>query len=346
MIQPKKNIQNLEAYTCARDLYSTGIFLDANESPKQWGNIDWSKVVDLNRYPDSRCDEVRQKLCDTYVIDFTIENIFIGAGSDEIIDLLIRAYVEKDEYILVTNPSYSIYQVQANINNVKVKTINLKDDFSLDIKQIISNLDDVKIIFLCSPNNPTGSLISRDDVIKLQQNFDGLIVIDEAYIEFAGMQNSLIDLVNKFDNILILRTFSKAWGLAGLRVGYSISNPNIVSVLLKIKDSYNVSKISQEVVLQALDQVKLLQQSILYIMEAKQVLEQELKSLGFEIIPTVTNFILARIDNASDIYQQVCEKGIIVRNRSTQYLLKNVIRITVGTSEENQQLVKVLKKIL
>ncbi len=344
--KPNKNVQTLSPYICARDLFKSGIFLDANENYDQWVAIDWSKISNLNRYPDSSCDKVREKLVKNYIFGFKKENIFMGSGSDEIIDLLIRGFVGDSEYVMVMDPSYSIYETQAEINNKKVKKILLKSNFDLDIEEIKKNITGVKVLFLCTPNNPTGNMIGLDEIKSILNFYDGLLVIDEAYIEFAGLSNSFLELVKTNNNIIILRTFSKAWGLAGIRVGYAIANEQIPSTLLKIKDSYNVSKVSQEIVLQALEQTDTLTKKINEALKLKKKLEKKLLFMGIDVIPTRTNFILARIKNATAIYEGLASKGIIIRDRSNLPYLENVLRITVGSSKENKLLVKSLLKLL
>lgn len=341
-IEPCKNIVNLIPYICARDLYKSGIFLDANENYKQWVKIDWSKIENLNRYPDSTGDLLRKKLIEKYVKGFKKNNIFVASGSDEIIDLLIRGFVENNEYVMVMDPSYSIYETQTAINNKKVKKIKLNKNFSLNIKLIRENINQVKTIFLCSPNNPTGNLITENEIKTILSFYNGLLVIDEAYIEFAELKNSLLRLLKTNKNIIILRTFSKAWGLAGIRLGYVIADKNIISTLLKIKESYNVSKVSQLIALQALDQVDRLKTKVSETMILKAGLEKKLKNLNFNIIPTVTNFILARVKNATKIYNKLAEKGIIVRDRSNLPYLNNILRITVGSKKENNLLIEKL----
>lgn len=343
MIKAKNNVIKLEPYKCARDLYKEGIFMDANEYPEQWVQIDWVKVSELNRYPDSSCEKLKEKLCEKYLDNIRPEQVFVGAGSDEIIDLLIRGFVEYDESILVMNPSYTIYKVQASINSISVKEINLNQDFSVNVSGINDFLEEVKIIFLCSPNNPTGNLVTRNELMKIMEIYDGLVVLDEAYIEFAGLENSLVDLVNEYKNLVVLRTFSKAWGLAGIRVGYSISSSEIVDTLLKIKDSYNVSKLSQEIAIQALDQTIALNSRVNELLRRKEDFEANLKSIGIMVIPTVANFTLIKVENPKELFQEVCNKGVIIRDRSNQYLLDGVIRISIGTEEENKKLLNIIK---
>jgi len=344
--QPKQIIKDLVPYTAARDLYKKGMFLDANENFEQWIKIDWSKMPSLNRYPDSTSEMLREKLVQKYIKKAQKSNIFIGAGSDEIIDLLIRGYVENDESVMVMNPSYSVYEVQSQINNVPVKSIFLNPDFSLRISEIKKNINSVKVIFLCSPNNPTGNLITKKEINEILSFYKGILVIDEAYIEFAGLQNSFEKLALSDERVVILRTFSKAWGLAGIRIGYAIANEKLINTLLKIKDSYNVSQSSLSIAFQALDNVADLIKKISSINELKKQLSKKLVVLGLEIIPTAANFILARVSNATSLYKQLASKGIIVRDRSSMHFLNNVLRISVGSAYENRKLISVLKKCL
>lgn len=345
----KKNIQNLEPYVCARDIFTKGIFLDANEAPGQWVDIDWSRVKDLNRYPDSRANELRDKLAEFLSIpNFEIEreNLFIGNGSDEIIDLLIKVFVEADECIMTMNPSYSVYDVQANTYGVGIKNIDLQEDFSIDTDEILANTEDVKIIFLCSPNNPTGNLLREENLLRILESFEGLVVVDEAYIEFAGEDASYLKLIKKYENLVILRTFSKAWGLAGIRVGYSVARVEITQVLLKSKESYNTTAVSQELALQALEQSSALEKVIAQTLQIKSNLEQELTEMGLEVIPSSANFTLVRIPDATRIYEQCAKQGVIIRNRSKLYLLDNVLRISIGSKTEIEQLLKILGEIV
>lgn len=342
----RKNITTLEPYTSARDLYKKGVFMDANENYEQWVRIDWSNIPDLNRYPDSTCDTLREKLAKKYVKGFAKENIFIGCGSDEIINLLIEGFVEDDESIMTMDPSYSFYEVQASIKNIKTEKLLLREDFSLDIGKIKKNIGAVKIIFLCSPNNPTGNLITKKEIQKITESFKGIIVIDEAYIEFAGLDNSLMDLVNRRSNIVILRTFSKAWGLAGIRVGFAVGSKSIIDVLFKIKESYNVSGVSQNIAIQALDQIKRLQRKVVEMKKFKDQLLKGLSKLDVEATDTSANFILIKVPNAKNIYKKIADQGMIIRDRSNLPLLQNTLRVTIGLKEQNEKLINILKEVL
>lgn len=342
----RKNIVKLEPYTSARDLYKSGIFMDANENYEQWIRINWKKFASLNRYPDSTCDQLREKLVKKYVRGFTKENIFVGCGSDEIINLLIAGFVENDETIMVMDPSYSFYEVQASIKDIPTKKILLKTNFSLNISEIKKNLDSVKMLFLCSPNNPTGNLITRDEINNIMEIFSGIIVIDEAYIEFAGLNNSLIDLVTRNSNIVILRTFSKAWGLAGIRVGYAIGSKSIIDILFKIKESYNVSSISQNITAQALDQIGRLQKKVAEMKNLKEQFLKGFSNLGVEASDTSTNFILVKVPKAKMIYKKLADQAMIIRDRSNLPLLSNTLRITIGSKQENEKLLALFKKVI
>lgn len=342
----RKNIVSLEPYTSARDLYKEGIFMDANENYEQWVSIDWSKILYLNRYPDSTCDLLREKMVKRYIKGFAKENIFVGCGSDEIINLLIESFVEDGESIMVMYPSYSFYEVQASIKNRKTKKVLLNNDYSLNIGKIKRNIESVKIIFLCSPNNPTGNLITREEIQAILQFFKGIIIIDEAYIEFSDLGNSMIDLVSEKTNIVILRTFSKAWGLAGIRVGYAVGPQSIIEVLFKIKESYNVSSISQNIALQALDQIERLQKKIEEMKYLKQELLKSCSTLGIEASDSSTNFILIKVPNAKKIYENLADQKVIIRDRSNLSLLQNTLRVTIGSMQENEKLINTLKEVL
>lgn len=342
----RRNITTLEGYTSARDIYKDGIFFDANENYEQWVAIDWKNTPSLNRYPDSTSDKLREKLARTYVCGYGKNNIFVGCGSDEIINLLIEGFVEDGESIMVMDPSYAFYEVQANIKNRKVKKILLNNDFSLNVEKIQGNIKTVKIIFLCSPNNPTGNLISTKEIQAIMQFYNGIVVIDEAYVEFAGLKNSLINMVNENSNIVILRTFSKAWGLAAIRVGYAIGPTSIIKVLLKIKESYNVSSLSQYIAFRALDQIKRLQEKINETKKLKLALLKNFSNLGIKALDTSANYILIRVPDAKRIYTTLAKQGVIVRDRSNLPLLANTLRVTIGSQQENETLLTLFKKAL
>lgn len=345
-MKQRKNIQKLTPYTSARDLYTSGLFLDANENYKQWIKIDWKKIDALNRYPESTSETLRKKLVEKYLKTVDWTEVFIGSGSDEIIDLLIRGFVEDSEAVMLMHPSYSVYEVQSEINNKKVKKVLLNSDFTLNISEIKKNITNVKMLFLCSPNNPTGNLVSEDEIDQIMKFYKGLLVIDEAYIEFAGLKNSQANLRKKYPNIIILRTFSKAWGLAGIRCGYAIADKSLIDVLLKIKDSYNISKPTQLIALQALDQIDGLKKALKDIAAEKKRLTNEIKKLGMIVTQTYANFILVQIPEAKQTYKSLATAGVIVRDRSNLPYMDNMLRVTIGSKKENTKLIGELKKLI
>jgi histidinol-phosphate aminotransferase len=358
----KESVKNLKPYTSARDMFTGDyVFLDANENPAQWLELDQELLTEsINRYPDSKCLELRQLLVNDIKSELTnfspiskeqidslsIDNVFIGRGGDEVIDRLIRVFVDAGQSIMMADPSYSVYEVQADINDVGCKKILLNKDFSLNIESIKENIEGVNLLFLCTPNNPTGNLISGAEFDEIREFYDGPIAIDEAYIEFAGYENSLLEKVFADENTVVFRTFSKAYGLAGIRVGYCIGGEAIVEALMKVKDSYNQPHLSQYIAIKALENKAKMQACVDTILNDKKELIAYLEELGFEIIPTVTNWVNASITNATQLYKDVAELGIIVRDRSNLPHLDGVLRITVGTKEENQKLIEAIKKSL
>lgn len=339
--QEKKSFVSLTPYQSARDLYKKGVFMDANEHFEQWVQIDWTRISAVNRYGDSSCEALRTKLCEVYLKGFAKEEVFIGAGSNEIIDLLIKGFVEEKEAVMVVEPTYTLYETQAHIEGVKCIKVQYDADFTLPFAEIQKNSANVKVLFLCSPNNPTGYLVSKSDIESIRVFYDGLIVIDEAYIEFAGMEKSLISLAHT-ENCVILRSFSKAWGLAAIRVGYAVASAQIVATLQKIKNSYNVSGVSQAIAIQALDQVDALWKSVATSNRLKRLLEQELRAASIDFIPTQANYILIRVPNPAETCRRLAEVGIIVRDRSNLPLLAGALRVTVGSEAENKALVRAL----
>jgi histidinol-phosphate aminotransferase len=335
----RKNIRTMKPYSSARDEFKgeAEVFLDANENPYP---------SPYNRYPDPLQLKVKQKLA--ALKDVPPAQIFLGNGSDEPIDLLIRAFCEPNQdSILITDPTYGMYSVCAEVNAVKIQQVALTPDFDLDLDALPKTFDaTTKIIFLCSPNNPTGNLLSRDKIVSVLKKFYGIVVIDEAYIDFAGSR-SFISELEKYPNLVILQTFSKAWGLAGLRLGMAFSSNEVIAVLNKIKYPYNVNIKTQELALEALDNVYKKDIWVEEILSSRDKLTKALKSLRIveKIFPSDANFILVKVQDAPATYQYLMEKGIIVRDRSRVTLCYNCLRITVGTPEENETLIKALKEI-
>ena len=342
----RKNIIKLKPYTSARDSYQEGTLLDANEN--SLGTVvEDEKNLELNRYPDPAQNVLREKLADYLNVSPT--KLFFGVGSDEIIDLLIRIFCDpRKDSILIPIPTYGMYQVACGINDVKVITVPLNKNFQLDVKSTISAVQkNTKIIFLCSPNNPTGNLLSKKSVLEIANKFNGIVVIDEAYIDFSE-KDSFIKNISKYKNIVITRTFSKAWGLAGIRSGYSIADEFITNLLFKIKAPYNMNKLTANAVLEALSKVKRRDQFVTKLNAEREKLILELRCIKEvkKILKTDANFITFRITNAKEVFAKLAAKGVIIRDRSSQLNFENCLRISIGTSQENKRFIKKLKEIL
>jgi histidinol-phosphate aminotransferase len=331
----RENIQNLQAYSSARDEYSgsQGVFLDANENPfGEW-----------NRYPDPQQRNIKVRL--SQLNSIPTNQLFIGNGSDEMIDLVFRIFCEPGrDKALVFTPTYGMYEVSAAINNVAIVKSPLSTNFQIDFDALASVLDDklIKLIFICSPNNPTGNDIEEiDRVLKM---FDGLVVVDEAYIDFSKA-DSMVEKVDRYPNLIVIQTFSKAWGLAGVRVGSAYASEAIISLLNKVKPPYNVSAPNQQVVLAALERRALFEQQKASILSERSLLQQRLKELPMvkKIYPSAANFLLIEVPDADQLYMDLVANQIITRNRNA--VVNNCIRITVGSEEENQRLLTVLKSL-
>lgn len=335
----RKNVLNLKPYSSARDEFhgEAEIFLDANENPYP---------SPYNRYPDPLQWKVKQKLAEIKGVKPT--QIFLGNGSDEPIDLIIRAFCEPhQDAILITEPTYGMYKVCAEVNAVNVQQVLLTPDFDLDLDAIPQTFDaTTKVIFLCSPNNPTGNLAERKKVVEVLKRFYGLVVVDEAYIDFTNSK-SFIHELEKYPNLIVLQTFSKAWGLAGLRLGMCYASEDIITILNKIKYPYNVSIRTQELALDALENAYRKDIWVEEILKERNVLARELGKLALveKIFHSDANFLLVRVKDAQSTYQYLMERRIIVRDRSRVNLCYNCLRITVGTPEENKRLIEALNEI-
>ena len=342
----RKNIRNLKPYTSARDIYSRGILLDANEN--SFGSVLDITGETLNRYPDPHQMSMREWLGAYLGIPY--QKLFFGVGSDEIIDLLIRIFCEpgKDS-IMILEPTYGMYKVAADINDIRSETVLLNDNFDIDTEAVINSWNNrIKLIFLCSPNNPTANLLNKTSIKKLLQKTKSIIVVDEAYIDFAGDDNSCIDISNEFPNLVILRTFSKAWGLAGIRLGYCICDEEIINYLFKIKAPYNINSLTRKAFHEAFSNSGRKDEFVSSILAEKQYLIKELNKIKNieKLFPSDTNYILIKIKDASSIQKLLAEEGIIIRDRSSQPGLENCLRITVGTHDQNKQLLDLLHKVL
>jgi histidinol-phosphate aminotransferase len=338
----RDNIRNMAPYSTARHEF-TGIatvFLDANENA-------FGSPLDknYNRYPDPLQAELKEKI--SRIKGVPARNIFLGNGSDEAIDLLFRIFCEPGrDNVLLFPPTYGMYEVCAATNNITAKKIPLTREFQLDLPAIESAMDGfTKLIFICSPNNPTGNSIHRQDIEILLNNFDGLVVIDEAYINYSR-QKTFIQELTEYPNLVVLQTLSKAWGLAGLRVGMAFAGEGIIDYLNKVKYPYNINTATQDLALAALDNITMVNEWIKRVIVQKEKLAMDLLQFSFtEIVyPSDANFLLVKMKNARSIYEFLATQGIIVRDRSRVILCEDCLRITVGTEDENKQLIKVLQE--
>lgn len=339
----RPHIANLQPYTSARDEYSgkVGVFLDANENP--FGSI---TAQDFNRYPDPYQSDLKVEI--SKIKQVLPTQIFLGNGSDEAIDLLYRAFCNpgKDNVILLP-PTYGMYEVSAGINDVEIRKVPLTADFQLQPEKILAAADEnSKILFICSPNNPSANKVKRDDIRLLLKSFKGLVVVDEAYIDFSDEPSFTTELSN-FPNLLVMQTFSKAWGLASLRLGMAFASEEIIRILNRIKPPYNISGLTQETVLAAIQDKEKVDRMILEILEEREFLQNELAKLPFvqKIHPSHANFFLVQIPNANQVYNDLIAEQIIVRNRAKVLLCEDCLRITVGTRAENEAFLKALKKV-
>jgi histidinol-phosphate aminotransferase len=338
----RDNVKKLKPYSSARDEYKgeAKVFLDANENSFGSPLTKW-----YNRYPDPQQWELKKKIATIKKVDS--KKMLLGNGSDECIDLLIRAFCNPQlDNIIICPPTYGMYEVCANINDVPVKEVLLTPAYQINLEALEQAIDaHTKIIFFCSPNNPTGNSLNHEDIEMALNNFDGLVVIDEAYINYSK-QRSFITELNDYPNLVVMQTFSKAWGLAALRLGMIFASTEIVDVLNKIKPPYNINAATQELVMKALDNLHDVNNMIQETVKEREELVKQLDALAIvqKIFPTDANFVLVKMENATAIYDYLRDKGIIVRNRSNVVLCEDCLRITVGTAEQNQQLILTLKE--
>ena len=339
----RPHLKQLVPYSSARDDYKgkDGVFLDANENPI--GSI---TEENWNRYPDPYQLELKAKLAKIKGVN--AEQIFLGNGSDEPIDLLYRAFCEpQTDEVIINPPTYGMYKVSADINNVKAKEVLLTNQYDLDTQALLSAIQpNTKIIWICSPNNPTGNDVSLEKIEIILKGFKGLVVVDEAYIDFAD-RPSFTTRLNEFPNLIVLQTMSKAWGLASLRLGMAFCSPELVAILNRIKPPYNLSGLTQRTVLNALNNLEKKDQMVTEILENREELLSELEALEIvkRVYPTDSNFYLVKMKDAKQVYLKLIEKQVILRDRSKVVLCEDGIRITIGTKEENKKLIEELKKI-
>jgi histidinol-phosphate aminotransferase len=333
----RPNIKTLKPYSSAKDEYTgdAKILLDANENSLGSPLTKW-----YNRYPDPYQRQLKEKLA--FVKQIAANQIFIGNGSDECIDILFRTFCEpgKDN-IIICPPTYPMYEVSANINDIQVQKAPLLSDYQLNLAHIEQLVNEqTKIIWICSPNNPTGNSLDRIDIETILNHFNGIVVVDEAYINFSK-QKSFVQSLIDYPNLVVLQTLSKAWGLAGLRLGMCFASPQIIGYLNKVKAPYNINIVTQELALQALEEVGQVNDMIKLLVDMRNALAEVIASMPhvIQVFPSDTNFILVKIPKARQLYEYLLSQGIIVRDRSALELCEDSLRITVGTEQENTALV-------
>jgi histidinol-phosphate aminotransferase len=332
----RTNIRTLKPYSSARDEFKgeASIFLDANENSMGSPLVKW-----YNRYPDPLQLKVKEKIA--FIKKIPVDQIFLGNGSDEAIDLLYRCFCEPGiDEVVIFPPTYGMYEVSANINNVKLNRVPLTEQFQLDLEALEQAIKpSTKIIWICSPNNPTGNSIDREAIEMILNNFDGLVVIDEAYINFSRKKSWLSDLQD-YPNLVVLQTLSKAWGLAGIRLGMAFASPEIIGYLNKVKPPYNISEPVQELAVKALEEIGQVNDMIVTLVNERQNMVTSLlqNEEVVKIYPSDANFLLVKFKEAAGLYKYFVEQGIVVRDRSNVVLCEGCLRITVGTPQENQKL--------
>ena len=332
----RTNIRTLKPYSSARDEFKgeASIFLDANENSLGSPMVKW-----YNRYPDPLQLKVKEKIA--FIKKIPIDQIFLGNGSDEAIDLLFRCFCEPGiDEVVIFPPTYGMYEVSANINNIKLNRVPLTEQFQLDLEALEQTIKpSTKIIWICSPNNPTGNSIDREAIEMILNNFDGLVVIDEAYINFSRQKSWLSDLQD-YPNLVVLQTLSKAWGLAGIRLGMAFASPEIIGYLNKVKPPYNISEPVQELAVKALEEIGQVNDMIVTLVNERQNMVSSLlqNEEVVKIYPSDANFLLVKFKDAAGLYKYFVQQGIVVRDRSNVVLCEGCLRITVGTPQENQKL--------
>lgn len=337
----RTNVKNMSAYSSARDEFNADaqdyLFLDANENPFN---------TDYNRYPDPYQHELKAAISE--IKQIPKQNILLGNGSDEVLDLIFRAFCEpKEDEIITMPPTYGMYQVLANLNDIQTVNVPLKKGFQIDVDSVLSAITKhTKLIFICSPNNPSGNLLQINDIKTILGEFSRLVVIDEAYIDFAT-NSSFISELNDYPNLIITQTFSKALAHAGIRVGMSFASERIIAVLNKIKPPYNINQLSQKKALEVVQNFENYLFQVEILKSEREILSEEFKNISWieHVYPSESNFLLCKVDNADYRYNQLLEQKIVVRNRTNQHLCENCLRFTVGTPEQNQTLLKALNEL-
>jgi len=337
----RDNVKAMKPYSSARDEYvsdgSKMVFLDANENPFENG---------VNRYPDPQQRNLKNVIADQKGVN--VNQILLGNGSDEVLDLLFRAFCQpKKDNIITLPPTYGMYTVLSNLNEIEERKVQLEADFQPNVEAILDAVDvNSKMLFICSPNNPTGNLISLERIKKLLENFNGLVVVDEAYIDFSAQESWITELGN-YSNLVVTQTLSKAYGLAGIRLGLCYASAEIIEVLNKIKPPYNVNELTQKKALERVLDITSVKSEIVSILKGRELLIKALLKVNFveKIYDSEANFILVKVNNATTRYNQLLNKGLVVRNRTSQVLCKDTLRFTVGTPQENELLIKALNEL-
>lgn len=335
----RKNVWNMKAYSSARDEFKgeASVFLDANENPLN---------DKYNRYPDPLQWALKEKIAK--IKNTTCEKIFLGNGSDEPIDLVIRIFCEpRIDNIVAIDPTYGMYQVCADVNDVEYRKVLLDENFDLTAQKLLDKTDsNTKLVYLCSPNNPTGNILKRKEIEKILNAFSGIVIVDEAYIDFAS-EETWISQLDKYPNLIVLQTFSKAWGLAAVRLGMAFASPEIIRLFNKVKYPYNVNILTQNYVSGELEKLELRKEWVELLLKGRDYLNAELAKLPYveKIYPTDANFILVKVEDANGLYKKLADKGVIVRNRNSVSLCAGCLRITVGTEYENKTLIEVLNTL-
>jgi histidinol-phosphate aminotransferase len=334
----RPSLKNLKPYSSARDEFKgvQGVFLDANENPF---------ATEVNRYPDPHHRDLKKALAPLKGVKQ--EQILIGNGSDEVLDLLFRALCEPGvDKVVTIKPSYGMYEVLANINNVGLEEVTLTKTYDIDADSILKAAEGAKMIILCSPNNPTGNNLNRNEIKKILENFNGLVVVDEAYIDFSTTP-SLLSWLPDFENLFICQTLSKAFGMAGIRLGVGLGNEEMIAFLHKIKPPYNVNSLSQKIALKRLENIGGVEEELIQIkMERSRVEEYLLQNELVKVVyPSESNFFLFKVDDANAFYTYFVERNVILRNRTNVFGCKNCLRITIGTQEENNRFIEVFESL-
>lgn len=337
----RENIKSIKAYSSARDEYKDAtadmVFIDANENPFQ---------TNVNRYPDPKQTRLKERLAEIKAVKST--QILLGNGSDEVLDLLFRAFCEPNrDNIITLPPTYGMYSVLADLNAVKIQSVLLDENFEPQVEKILAKQNsNSKILFLCSPNNPTANSFEASKVEELLKKFNSIVVIDEAYIDFSN-QESWVNRLDEFPNLIVTQTLSKAYGLAGIRLGMCFASEFIISILNKIKPPYNVNQLTQDKALERLNDLNEVEKEVDSILKEREVLTDELANIHFvkKVYVSDANFLLVKVDDANKRYAQLIKEGVVVRNRTTQPLCENCLRFTIGTQTENGKLIETLQLI-